>query len=129
MRRWFNRRLPGQAIEYISVPTAKPRLVRRSVVSALHRFSEDVRKVPSEAGNFLLKPRASASHQLFIALVPQFVAMRESAWNAVACGFDDVLIDGFGLQWRQFAVPVDDFAIAADCSHDSMLVPGTSAPN
>lgn len=90
---------------------------------ALHRFSEDVRKVSSETGNFLLKPRASVSHQLFIAPVPQFVAMRESTWNAVACGFDNMLIDGFGLQWRQFAVPVNNFAIAADCSHDFILVP------
>ena len=82
-----------------------------------------MRKVSSETGNFLLKPRASVSHQLFIAPVPQFVAMRESTWNAVACGFDNMLIDGFGLQWRQFAVPVNNFAIAADCSHDFILVP------
>jgi hypothetical protein len=61
-------------------------------VVALDRFSEDVRKVSSEAGNLLLHPGASTSRQLFTALVPQFVAMRESTRNVGAHGFDDMFV-------------------------------------
>jgi hypothetical protein len=75
---------------------------------ALHGLAEHMCIMSTKAGNFLLKPRASASHQLFIALVPQFIAMQERAWNAAARGFDEVLVGGIGPERRQFAMPVDD---------------------
>jgi hypothetical protein len=49
--------------------------------------------------------------------------MQESAWNAAARGFDDVLVDSVSIEWRQFAMPIDDFAIGADGAHGPVLVP------
>jgi hypothetical protein len=49
--------------------------------------------------------------------------MQERAWNAAARGFDNVFGDGIGPERRQFAMPVDDFVIGADCAHGPILVP------
>jgi hypothetical protein len=90
-------------------------------VVALDGLAEHVRVMTTESGDFLFKSCASASHQVFIAGVSQFIAMQESSWNAVAGGFNHV--DGIGPERRQFALPINNFVIGAYCAHGLVLVP------
>jgi hypothetical protein len=69
--------------------------------------------VTPEATYLLLQPNSDLSHQVFIALIPQLVSMCESARHTSTVRLDGMLSYRFGIEWRQFAVPVDYFAAVA----------------
>lgn len=87
---WLVMRSRGLAVQYVGESTMQPEFVRCTLVVTLHRLAEHMRVMSTESGDFLFKPCASTSHQVFITGVPQFIAMQESAWDAVARGFDNV---------------------------------------
>jgi hypothetical protein len=70
-------------------------------------FIKHVRVVTAKAHNLLFQAFTGFSHQIPIALVPQFVSMHERARNPATRRFDNMLGHGIGIERRQLTVPVD----------------------
>jgi len=85
----------------------KPGFAGDGVVLAVDGFVEDVGVVAAEAGEFLLKPDLSLGHHFLVTSVPEFIPMGESARDAAAGGFDNVLADCLRIKRGKLAVPVN----------------------
>ena len=106
--RWPLRLLRRIAIQHVREAAVQPRLAGRIVVLAVDGFVQHVRIVAAETIDFLLDALPRHGHQLPIALLPQFVSMRQRAGHPCAGGLDDMLVDDIGGDGRQLAVPEDD---------------------
>jgi hypothetical protein len=85
----------------------QPSLAGRCIVLALDIFVQHVSAVPSKTYNFLLQPLANVAHQVRVALRPQFLGVKKIRFNALARSFESVLFNRFGIQRRQFTMPVN----------------------
>ena len=99
----------------------QPGFARRAVVSGVNGFTEHVRVVTSEAEDLLFQSCVGLGHQILITLAPQFVAMKNSAGNTGARGFENMLFDGISIKRRQIAMPeYDSGAIAGSFAHSAI---------
>jgi hypothetical protein len=73
----------------------------------IHGFIEHACLVTPEAGYLLLQPNADLRHQVLVTLTPQLVSMSERTWHTPARRLDDMFPHRFGIERRQFVVPVD----------------------
>src|SRR5688572_5608230 len=90
-------RYPRQGVGEAS---PQPGLTSCVVAPAVNRFLQHVGEVATQPGNLLLEPDACLRHQVGVALIPDFVAMRQRARHTLACRLDHVLSDGLGLERR-----------------------------
>src|SRR5208282_2945464 len=97
----------GLTIEHVGETAMQPTLAGCAVMSAVDGFAQHVRVVASEADDLLFQPRASLSHQVLIAAIPQLILMSDRAWDTSARCFDNMFAFRFSIERGQFTVPVD----------------------
>src|SRR5688572_2472842 len=108
-------------VQHVAESAVEPRLTSRVVVSWIDRFVVDVRKMATETHDLLHDPVLSITHQFAIALIPQFVTMRERPWDAAAAGLDRVFCHEVRLERWQLPMPEHDlrFVLVHGGSHMS----------
>jgi hypothetical protein len=78
------------------------------VAAAVDVFVEHMRVTTSESGHLLLESNTGFFHQRGVTVVPEGSITFNSSANAMACTLDDVLMQNFAGQGRQFSMPVNN---------------------
>jgi len=94
-------------VQDVAETTVEPRLTRRVVVLWVDRLVVDVRKMSAQTRDLLNEPALRVGHQFPIALIPEFVTMRDRPRDTAAVRLDGMFRYEFRLEWRQLAMPVD----------------------
>lgn len=78
----------------------EPALTGHVVVAAVDGFIQHVRVITTETDNLLLQPGARSNHQIFVALIPQFISMSQRVQYSRTGRLNDMLTHLLSVKWR-----------------------------
>src|SRR3954469_17857461 len=83
----------ASAVQHVREPPVKPGLTRDRIVFRVNRFAEHVRVPAIEPTDLSVQSFVRVSRQIVLALVPEFLAVRDGVRHAIAARLESVLAD------------------------------------